>query len=104
MSQLSRVGFVGWRGMVGSVLMDRMREEGDFAGLEPRFYSTSQVGAPAPDVGVEAPPLADAFDLDDLARNEVIVTCQGGDYTKQVYAALRAQGWEGYWIDAASTK
>lgn len=90
--------------MVGSVLMSRMREEDDFNGLEPRFYSTSQVGLPAPDVGVDAPPLADAYDVDDLAHNEVIVTCQGGDYTKRVLAELRAAGWQGFWIDAASAK
>ncbi|TNE85618.1 MAG: aspartate-semialdehyde dehydrogenase [Deltaproteobacteria bacterium] len=90
--------------MVGSVLMERMREEGDFAGLEPRFYSTSQVGRAAPDVGVDAPPLADAYDVAELAENQVIVTCQGGDYTKRVLPELRAAGWDGYWIDAASAK
>lgn len=99
-----RVGFVGWRGMVGSVLMERMRAEGDFAGLEPEFFSTSQVGDPAPDVGVDAPPLADAYEITRLARHEVIVSCQGGDYTKQVLPQLRESGWTGWWIDAASAK
>ncbi len=97
-----RAGFVGWRGMVGSVLMGRMREEGDFAGLEPTFFSTSQVGLPPPAVGVEAPPLADAYDLKALGAQEVIVTCQGSGYTKRALPELRASGWRGYWIDAAS--
>ncbi|MCP4036468.1 MAG: aspartate-semialdehyde dehydrogenase [bacterium] len=101
---MENVGFVGWRGMVGSVLLDRMREEGDFAGLVPEFYSTSQVGDAPPDVGCAAPPLRDAYDLASLARHEVIVTCQGGDYTKQVLHELRSNGWQGYWIDAASFK
>ena len=104
MAEIERVGFVGWRGMVGSVLLDRMREEGDFRGLAPSFYSTSQVGAPAPDVGVEAPHLLDAYSVDALKDNEVILTCQGGDYTKRVLPELRAAGWDGYWIDAASAK
>jgi aspartate-semialdehyde dehydrogenase len=90
--------------MVGSVLLQRMRDEGDFAGLEPVFYSTSQVGQPAPDVGVAAAPLADAYDVSALAAHQVIVSCQGGDYTKQVLPKLRAAGWGGYWIDAASAK
>jgi aspartate-semialdehyde dehydrogenase len=98
------VGFVGWRGMVGSVLLERMRAEGDFAGLTPTFYSTSQVGDPAPEVGPVAPPLQDAYDLASLVRHDAIVTCQGGDYTKQVLPQLREQGWSGYWIDAASAK
>jgi aspartate-semialdehyde dehydrogenase len=101
---IENVGFVGWRGMVGSVLLDRMREEGDFAGLVPEFYSTSQVGDAPPDVGCEAPPLRDAFDLTSLARHDAIVTCQGGDYTKQVLHDLRQSGWQGYWIDAARFK
>ncbi|MHB0777174.1 aspartate-semialdehyde dehydrogenase [Halomonas sp. WWR20] len=98
-----KVGFVGWRGMVGSVLMDRMREENDFAGLEPVFFTTSQVGQPGPDVGVDVPALKDAFDIDALKSLDVIVTCQGGDYTGKVYQPLREAGWNGYWIDAAST-
>lgn len=101
---IEQVAFVGWRGMVGSVLMDRMREEGDFSGLEPVFYSTSQVGDPAPDVGVPSPPLADAYDISSLARHDAVVSCQGGDYTKQVLPALRESGWRGFWIDAARAK
>lgn len=98
-----KVGFVGWRGMVGSVLMQRMVEDGDFKGIEPVFFTTSQVGQAGPDVGVDVPALKDAFDLDALKALDVIVTCQGGDYTKKVYADLRQAGWKGYWIDAAST-
>ncbi len=97
-----KVGFIGWRGMVGSVLMDRMREEKDFKGYEPLFFTTSQVGQKAPDVGMDVPPLADAFDIDTLKKMDVIVTCQGGDYTGKVFGELRAAGWDGYWIDAAS--
>ncbi len=100
---MRKVGFVGWRGMVGSVLMDRMAAEGDFRGFEARFFSTSQVGAPGPDVGLSAAPLADAHDLKALAALDVIVSCQGGDYTEAVYGELRKAGWQGYWIDAAST-
>jgi aspartate-semialdehyde dehydrogenase len=100
---MNRVGFVGWRGMVGSVLMERMRREDDFASIaEPVFFTTSQTGQDGPDVGRGAQPLRDARDLDALAAMDVIVTCQGGDYTKQVYGPLRASGWQGYWIDAAS--
>jgi aspartate-semialdehyde dehydrogenase len=101
---MKRVGFVGWRGMVGSVLMERMRQEGDFAQVpEPVFFSTSQVGQPGPDVGRPVAPLADAMDLTALAGLDVLVTCQGGDYTSAVYPKLREAGWQGYWIDAAST-
>lgn len=101
---MKRVGLIGWRGMVGSVLMQRMREENDFAGIEPVFFSTSQTGKPAPDVGKEnVPPLQDAFDIDALKALDVVVTCQGGDYTNAVYQKLRDAGWNGYWIDAAST-
>lgn len=96
-----RVGFVGWRGMVGSVLMDRMRAEGDFAGLESVFFSTSQVGQAAPSEASQAT-LLDANSIRDLSTCDVILTCQGGDYTKQVYRPLRDSGWAGYWIDAAS--
>jgi aspartate-semialdehyde dehydrogenase len=106
MSQVecNRVGFVGWRGMVGSVLMGRMQEENDFATIpEPVFFTTSQVGQPGPDVGKGAVPLRDANDLEALAALDVVVTCQGGDYTKAVYPQLRAAGWRGYWIDAASS-
>jgi aspartate-semialdehyde dehydrogenase len=88
--------------MVGSVLMGRMLEEHDFSGFEPTFFSTSQAGQPAPDMGVEAPPLVDAADLDRLASQDIIVTCQGSAYTKEIHPALRKNGWRGYWIDAAS--
>jgi aspartate-semialdehyde dehydrogenase len=98
-----KVGFVGWRGMVGSVLMQRMVEDGDFEGIEPVFFTTSQVGQAGPDVGVDVPPLKDAFDLEALRSLDVVVTCQGGDYTGKVYADLRQAGWKGYWVDAAST-
>ena len=100
--KMKKAGFVGWRGMVGSVLMDRMREENDFAYVEPIFFTTSQAGQAGPDVGVDIPPLQSAFDIDQLQQMDIIVTCQGGDYTKQVYPALRSAGWQGYWIDAAS--
>lgn len=96
------VGFVGWRGMVGSVLMDRMRAENDFQGFQPLFASTSNIGGRGPDIGMDLPPLADAHDIKTLAGMDIIVTCQGGDYTKKVYPALRAAGWDGYWVDAAS--
>ncbi|AXE33507.1 aspartate-semialdehyde dehydrogenase [Chromobacterium phragmitis] len=99
-----RVGFVGWRGMVGSVLMQRMREENDFAVIdEPVFFTTSNVGGKAPDIGRDVPALKDAGSVDELKAMDVIVTCQGGDYTTEVYGKLRAAGWKGYWIDAAST-
>ncbi len=97
-------GFVGWRGLVGSVLLERMRESGDFAGLAPTFYSTSSPGAPGPAaaLGLADAPLGDARDIAALARHDAIVTCQGGDYTREVHPRLRAAGWSGYWIDAAS--
>ena len=101
---MKRVGFVGWRGMVGSVLMQRMQEENDFANIDdPVFYTTSQAGQAGPDIGREIPALQDATDIDSLKTMDAIVTCQGGDYTKQVYADLRGSGWQGYWIDAASS-
>ncbi len=101
---MNRIGFVGWRGMVGSVLMHRMREENDFAQIaEPVFFSTSQHGEPGPDVGRGPQPLSDARDLDALAEMDAILTCQGGGYTSEVFGPLRARGWQGYWIDAAST-
>ena len=94
---------MGWRGMVGSVLMERMREEDDFAQIdEPIFFTTSQVGQPGPDIGRDVPALQDAKDLAALAQMDAIVTCQGGDYTKAVFPELRKAGWKGYWIDAAS--
>jgi aspartate-semialdehyde dehydrogenase len=89
--------------MVGSVLMQRMREEGDFDDIEPVFFSTSQAGGAAPDVGKEAPALQDAHDIEALKGLDAIVTCQGGDYTQAIYRDLRNSGWDGYWIDAAST-
>ena len=100
---MNRVGFVGWRGMVGSVLMQRMREQNDFNSIaEPVFFTTSQAGLPGPDIGKDVPALKDANDINELKSMDAIVSCQGGDYTKQVYADLRAAGWQGYWIDAAS--
>jgi aspartate-semialdehyde dehydrogenase len=100
---MNRVGFVGWRGMVGSVLLDRMRAENDFAEIaEPVFFSTSQVGDEGPDVGRGSMPLQDAWNLDALAAMDAVLTCQGGDYTKKIYPDLRSKGWCGYWIDAAS--
>jgi len=96
------VGFIGWRGMVGSVLMERMREEGDFARINPVFFTTSNVGGPGPSIGKPVPPLKDANDVAELAKYPVLVTCQGGDYTNAIYPRLRAAGWDGYWIDAAS--
>ncbi|MFC5078168.1 Aspartate-semialdehyde dehydrogenase 1 [Vibrio thalassae] len=98
-----RVGLVGWRGMVGSVLMQRMVEEKDFDVIEPVFYSTSQVGIPAPNFGKDAGMLQDAFDIESLKQLDAVITCQGGSYTEKVYPALRQSGWKGYWIDAAST-
>ncbi|MCB6185249.1 aspartate-semialdehyde dehydrogenase [Leeia sp. TBRC 13508] len=98
-----QVGFVGWRGMVGSVLMQRMREEQDFALIDPVFFTTSNVGGAAPDVGKASPALQDAFSVDALKAMDVIISCQGGDYTTEVFPKLRAAGWNGYWIDAAST-
>jgi len=95
-----KVGIVGWRGMVGSVLMQRMQEENDFAGIEPVFFSTSQAGQDAP---LSAGKLISADNLDSLKKLDVILTCQGGDYTKAVHPELRKLGWQGYWIDAAST-
>lgn len=98
-----RVGLVGWRGMVGSVLMQRMVEENDFAHFEPVYFSTSNAGGKAPNFGgKEAPALLDANDVDALKGMDVILTCQGGDYTNDIYPKLRAAGWNGYWIDAAS--
>jgi aspartate-semialdehyde dehydrogenase len=98
-----QVGIVGWRGMVGSVLIERMRAERDFAAVEPVFFSTTQAGAAAPDVGRPAPPVRDASDLAALGAMDVVLSCQGGDYTADVHPRLRAAGWRGYWIDAAST-
>src|SRR3954465_7961840 len=99
---MKRVGFVGWRGMVGSVLMQRMAPERDFAPVKPVFFSPSQVGAMGPFIGKETAPLKDARSVDDLAAMDIVVSCQGGDYTNEIHPKLRAAGWKGYWIDAAS--
>ncbi len=98
-----RVGFIGWRGMVGSVLIERMLAEKDFTGFEPVFFTTSQAGQAAPRIGIPVPPLQDAHDLDALAKFDILVSCQGGDYTTEVYDKLRNRGFKGFWIDAAST-
>ncbi len=97
-----RVGIIGWRGMVGSVLLERMRAEHDFDHVEPVFFSTSQAGAPGPDVGHGVAPLADANDVTAFTGLDAVISCQGGDYTKAMHPALRAGGFTGYWIDAAS--
>jgi aspartate-semialdehyde dehydrogenase len=97
-----RVGIVGWRGMVGSVLVQRMREERDFDHVEPAFFSTSQAGGKGPAIGRETAPVSDAMSVAALKALPVIISCQGGDYTGEVYPKLRAAGWKGYWIDAAS--
>jgi aspartate-semialdehyde dehydrogenase len=98
-----KVGFVGWRGMVGSVLMQRMMQENDFAEIEPQFFTTSQVGGAAPNVGKDSPALKSANDVNALKAMDVIVSCQGGDYTSEIFPQLRNDGWAGHWIDAAST-
>ena len=101
---MKNVGFIGWRGMVGSVLMSRMSEERDFDVINPVFFSTSQLGQAAPTFGGKSTgALQDAFDIEALKALDIIITCQGGDYTSEVYPKLRESGWQGYWIDAAST-
>ncbi len=100
---MKRVGLVGWRGMVGSVLMQRMQEEKDFDVIDPVFFTTSQAGQAAPNFGKDAGTLKDANDIAELSKMDVIISCQGGDYTTAIFPKLRASGWEGYWIDAAST-
>jgi aspartate-semialdehyde dehydrogenase len=100
---MKKVGFIGWRGMVGSVLMERMRAERDFDLIEPVFYSTSKAGSRGPAIGRDVPPVGDARDLKSLAAMDILLTCQGSDYTSEIYPALRAAGWNGYWIDAART-
>jgi len=100
---MKRVGLIGWRGMVGSVLMQRMLEERDFDLIEPVFFTTSNVGGQGPAVGKDIAPLKDAYSIDELKSLDVILTCQGGDYTSEVFPKLREAGWNGYWIDAAST-
>ena len=97
------VGIIGWRGMVGSVLVQRMREERDFEHIDPVFFSTSQAGAAAPEIGKRVPAVKDASDHGALSANDVLISCQGGDYTSEIYPRLRQAGWDGYWIDAAST-
>jgi aspartate-semialdehyde dehydrogenase len=99
---MKRVGLIGWRGMVGSVLMGRMQAERDFDHIEPVFFTTSQVGGTGPAIGQDVPALKDAKRIDALTEMEVIISCQGGDYTNEIYPQLRAAGWSGYWIDAAS--
>jgi aspartate-semialdehyde dehydrogenase len=99
---MMRVGFIGWRGMVGSVLMGRMNEEKDFDLVDPVFFTTSNVGGKGPNIGKDVPALKDARDIDPLKAMEAIVTCQGGEYTNEVYPKLRSAGWKGFWIDAAS--
>jgi aspartate-semialdehyde dehydrogenase len=98
-----KVGFVGWRGMVGSVLMQRMLEENDFALIEPQFFTTSQIGGKGPNVGKDTPALLNAKDIDALKGMDAIVSCQGGDYTSEIFPQLRNSGWTGHWVDAAST-
>ncbi|ELY4479869.1 aspartate-semialdehyde dehydrogenase [Cronobacter turicensis] len=101
---MKNVGFIGWRGMVGSVLMQRMVEERDFDAIRPVFFSTSQLGQPAPAFGTQGGgTLQDAYNLEALKALDIIVTCQGGDYTNEIYPKLRESGWQGYWIDAASS-
>ena len=101
---MKRVGFIGWRGMVGSVLMERMLAQGDFEHIEePVFFTTSNVGGQGPAIGMDIPPLKDARDIDALNAMDVIISCQGGDYTRSVFPELRKNGWQGYWIDAASS-
>ena len=99
---MKRVGLVGWRGMVGSVLMQRMQQEKDFDLIEPVFFSTSNAGGKAPSMAKNEAALKDANDIDALKQCDIVLTCQGGDYTNDVYPRLRASGWNGYWIDAAS--
>ncbi|MGA2779700.1 MAG: aspartate-semialdehyde dehydrogenase [Steroidobacteraceae bacterium] len=100
---MKQVGIIGWRGMVGSVLLARMREERDFDLVEPTFFSTSQAGGVAPAIGRAAGPVQDANDIEALAKLPILISAQGGDYTQAIHPRLRAAGWQGYWIDAAST-
>ena len=103
---MKKVGLIGWRGMVGSVLMQRMAEENDFSRIEPVFFTTSQAGQAGPahlvGEGASVPALKSAFDIDELSAMDIVISCQGGDFTGEVYPRLRAAGWNGYWIDAAS--
>ena len=99
---MKKVALVGYRGMVGSVLVERMNAENDFTGFEPHFASTSQAGGKGPDIGVDTPPVADAHDLDFLSGMDIVLTCQGSDYTHKVLPDLKKSGWDGFWIDASS--
>jgi aspartate-semialdehyde dehydrogenase len=99
---MKKVGLVGWRGMVGSVLLERMEQQNDFAQIDTTFFTTSQAGQLGPDIAGTPKLLLDASDITELAKMDIVVTCQGGDYTKAVYPKLRDSGWDGYWIDAAS--
>jgi aspartate-semialdehyde dehydrogenase len=99
---MSRVGLIGWRGMVGSVLMQRMQAERDFDLIDPVFFSTSQAGGKGPAIGKTAAPVKDARNIGELAAMDILISCQGGEYTKEIFPRLRAAGWDGYWIDAAS--
>jgi aspartate-semialdehyde dehydrogenase len=100
--KMRRVGLIGWRGMVGSVLVERMRAEGDFGLIEPRFFSTTQAGVASPDIGRATAPVGNANDLAALSVCDILISCQGGDYTEAIHPKLRAAGWGGHWIDAAS--
>jgi aspartate-semialdehyde dehydrogenase len=100
---MTRVGIIGWRGMVGSVLIERMRAERDFELVEPVFFSTSQAGGKGPNIDRDVAPVADARDLKSLAANDILLSCQGSDYTSEIQPRLRESGWNGYWIDAART-
>jgi aspartate-semialdehyde dehydrogenase len=100
---MKKVGLIGWRGMVGSVLMGRMRDENDFNGIDATFFTTSQHGQPAPTEAGEGSVLKDANSIAELSEMDIIISCQGGDYTKAVHPKLRQSGWQGYWIDAASS-
>src|ERR1035438_5566677 len=100
---MKNIGIIGWRGMVGSVLLDRMRAERDFEVVQPTFFSTSQAGGAGPDIGCKVGPVADANDIEALMRLPLLISAQGGDYTTAVHGKLRAAGWTGYWVDAAST-
>jgi aspartate-semialdehyde dehydrogenase len=97
-----KIGFIGWRGMVGSVLMERMKAEKDFKNFDYSFFTTSNIGGIGPEIGVDVPPLKDAYDLKALSTLDIVVTCQGSDHTKKVYPELKKSGWKGYWIDASS--
>jgi len=97
------VGFIGSRGIVGSVLLNRMQEENDFAEFEPLFFSTSQIGKQVTNINFDVPSYQDAYNIKALSKLDIIVTCQGGEYTQKIYPQLRQSGWQGYWIDSAST-